>query len=258
MNPNPSLAELEARLRRLGADGAFPPTPQIAAAVTQRLGAETRRNAWPVLWRRASYLAAVFVLACLLGLAVPEVRDGLAERLGLRGLRVVSLSGPPQGSFIDPRSGLGARLDLEAARSIASFPFLVPAELGQPDEVYISSAIPGGEVTLLYGPRAGYPESGFRVGLLVSQTPGQALVEVYEKGVAPGTTVRSVSVAGQPGTWISGAPHSFSYRSPSGESRVERARLASNVLLFERQGLIVRIEGAISLEKALQVASSLQ
>ena len=64
-------------------------------------------------------------------------------------------------------------------------------------------------------------------------------------------------VSGEPGFWISGAPHGFFLVCyDAGECRQERYRLAGNVLLWEQDGVTLRLESALTLEDALDIAES--
>ena len=58
--------------------------------------------------------------------------------------------------------------------------------------------------------------------------------------------------------WIEGAPHLFFYRPPDSDFAESELRLAANVLLLERGDLLVRLEGAFSRERALELARSLR
>src|SRR5829696_7930232 len=180
--------DLEAALADLAADLRFPPTPDLATAVTARLeegparapaGRRGRRRpparrwpAWLAGWRR---LAAA-VLA-----ASPGTREAVARRLGLRGIGV-ELGGPPPptattgaGARLD--LGLGQRVTLEEARRRVAFPVLVPAAAGftRPDAVFVDEAAPaGGRVDLVYRARPALPASSFTdAGLLITEFRGQ-------------------------------------------------------------------------------------
>ena len=76
----------------------------------------------------------------------------------------------------------------------------------------------------------------------------------------PATSIETVSVAGNPGFWIDGAPHTFFLACSevdSEECREERYRLAGNVLLWEDDGVVLRLESALSREASLAIAASL-
>jgi hypothetical protein len=63
-------------------------------------------------------------------------------------------------------------------------------------------------------------------------------------------------VAGAPAYWISGEPHGFQYTTPDGNGDFVPQRLADHTLLVERDGKLLRIEGPISRDKAIELATS--
>jgi hypothetical protein len=273
------LPELEQALADLAASLEFPPTPDLAAAVTARLEqAPTRRSASPAHrgrlagligrsgWRRLAVagLVAVLLAAAVL-VASPGTREAVARRLGLRGVGV-ELGGPPPptvttrpGERLD--LGLGELVTLEEARRRVGFPVLVPGAAGfrQPAAVYVNQSVPaGGRVDLVYRARPGLPASPFTdVGLLVTEFRGQPTPDFIKK-VARAGLVEEVTVAGQPGYWFSGEPHFFTYRDATGQFRDERTRLAGNTLVWERGELTLRIEGQLSRQRALRLAESMR
>ena len=102
------------------------------------------------------------------------------------------------------------------------------------------------------------------VGALLIQFQGEAERNLIEKGLRNDegvmeTRLQSVTVGGEPGFWISGAPHGFFFVCyDAGECREERYRLAGNVLLWEQDGLTLRLESALSLDDALTIAESVR
>ena len=80
--------------------------------------------------------------------------------------------------------------------------------------------------------------------------------EVIFKKTAAGTQIDSVRVRGEPGYFLSGNPHEFSYLDTRGEYRLEIVRLAGNTLLWERGPLTLRLEADINEEEALKIARS--
>jgi hypothetical protein len=254
--------QIGAALAQLRPAVAYPPTPALADRVRRHLAPEARPSRGPSRFRVWSAVAALLLATVLVVLIWPEARDAVAQHLGLRGVRITYVPEvAPSPPAPDPRLRLGTALDLDSARARVPFPILVPTleELGPPGEVYVNPAVPGGEVSLLYAPRPGLPEApGTGLGLLISQAPGHGVSPVYEKGAGPDTRLRSVRVGSQPGFWIDGAPHRFGYFGPDGGGLVGEARLAANVLVWEQDGVTVRIEGALSLEAAQRIAASLR
>jgi hypothetical protein len=267
--------DLERALADLGASLQFPPTPDLAAAVTARVEegparspSRPRRRWWPGLtgWRRLAVAGlAVILLAAAVLAASPGTREAVARRLGLRGVGV-ELGGPPPPSVTTRPGGrldlgLGQRVTLEEARRRVGFPVLVPGAAGfrQPAAVYVNEAVPvGGRVDLVYRARPGLPASPFTdVGLLVTEFRGQPTPDFIKK-VARAGLVEEVTVDGQPGYWFSGEPHFFTYLDATGQVRDEQTRLAGNTLIWQRGDLTLRIEGEITRQEALALARSMR
>jgi hypothetical protein len=272
--------DLERALADLAAALEFPPTPDLAAAVTARLGAApaaapappspaARARRWLAGlagWRRlaAAGLAVVLLAAAVL-VASPGTREAVARRLGLRGIGV-ELGGPPPPTVTTTPGGrlelgLGDRVTREEARRRVDWPVLVPAAagLGRPDAVYVNQAVPsGGRVDLVYRARPGLPPSPFTdVGLLVTEFQGQPTPEFLKKVTAMGV-VEQVTVGGEPGYWFSGEPHFFTYRDAAGTLREEQTRLAGNTLIWQRGDLTLRLEGELPKEEAIRIAESMR
>jgi hypothetical protein len=269
--------DLERALTDLGAALRFPPTPDLAAAVTARLErapaptparrARLRRwPAWPAGWRRlAAAGLAVLLLAAAVLAASPGTREAVARRLGLRGIGVQLGGPPPSTATTTPGArldlGLGPRVTLEEARRRTGFPVLVPGAAGfqRPDAVFIDPSLPGGgRVDLVYRARPGLPASGLTdAGLLITEFRGQPAPEFLKKVVVAGM-LQEVTVGGEPGFFFSGEPHFFAYRDASGGSREERTRLAGNTLIWQRGDLTLRLEGQLPLEEAVRIAESMR
>jgi len=241
------MPELELALRDLGAGLDWPAEPELAPRVLAGLRREPeRRRRMP---RRALVIAlAVAAVAIAAVFAVPQTRAAVLEFFHLRG---VTIERVPELPTVSVQSGLGTflgeRVSLDEARRRAGFDVVVPARLGEPDDVYFQRSPPGGMVSLLYGSRE-------NPSALVTQFAA-TVDEVIFKKVAPGTTVEPVTVGGQPGYWIQGA-HYFTYCDRQGEMRTEQVRLAGNVLLWERAKSTLRLEADVSKDEALRIAES--
>jgi hypothetical protein len=271
--------EIEWALTDLAASLEFPATPDVAAAVTARLGEAPAAapapptpvaRAWRWLgglagWRRlAAAGLAVLVLAAAVLVASPGTREAVARRLGLRGIGV-ELGGPPPPTVTTTPGGrlelgLGDRVTLEEARRRVDWPVLVPAAgLGRPDAVFVNEAVPsGGRVDLVYRARPGLPASPFTdVGLLITEFQGQPTPEFLKKVTAMGV-VEEVTVGGEPGYWFSGEPHFFTYQDAAGNLREEQTRLAGNTLIWQRGDLTLRLEGELPKEEAIRIAETMR
>ena len=216
-----------------------------------------------VLW----LVAAVLLIAIAGGLVLfPETRNAIAERLGLQGvlIRWVDEVPSPEPSQVGAPLLLGRPVSLNEAQAAVDFPVRVPTAAGfdAPAEVYLLDQDEGAMVSFVYPAGPGLPASDETgVGALLTQFRGEADRGLIEKGLphdgAQETELEAISVGGEPGFWISGAPHGFFFVCyDAGECREERYRLAGNVLLWEQDGVTLRLESALSREAALAIAES--
>ena len=245
------MLDLEQELAAISAAIAWPPTPRLRALPVQR------RSAMP---RWAFAVAAALVIAAGALIYTPT-RDAIAGFLNLHTTvnRVPALQSP------SPRPGqslgLGTPTTLAQAQGRLAWQITVPSALGQPDVVYL--ALPplgpsGGEVTLVYTNLPGIKPSGQTgVSVLVTEARGAVNEQFFGKTVGPGTTIDSVNVNGHSGWWIAGAPHTIVFTDANGNPYFDTLRLATNTLLLDDNGMVIRIEGDITKAQALQIASSL-
>jgi hypothetical protein len=242
---------LELELRELGRELLFPPAPDVAPRVTQRLRAEPARRR--LLPRRRLLLAlAALAVALAAALAVPPVRSAIWDLIGIGGVTIERVEELPP---VKRSTGLGVgrEVSLAEARRAATFPVRVPdpAEWGQPDAVFLSTSVPGGRVSLLYGNER-------NVRLLVTEFRGTIEPGLVKKMLGGATRVDSVVVHGAQGYWLSGAPHAVVFRDANGEIREDRYRLARNVLLWVEDGVTYRLEGGFGRDRGLEIAESLR
>jgi hypothetical protein len=253
---------LEGALRDLGPRYPYPPTPNLASRVRLRITAQpVARPHRFELWRDPRRLALVAaVLLVLLGaaaLANPTSRDAIAHFFHVRGVIVSRQPSPLPSLSPGTPLDLGRRTTMADAQSAVKFKIAVPADLGEPDAVYLVSGIPGGEVSLAYSPRPGIPlvkETG--LGVLVTEFRGDLIPGFIGKSLGPGTTMQETSVNGDPGWWIAGAPHMI-YVEVGGQGQTVTLRMAANTLIWEHAGVTYRIESGLSKADAFRIASSL-
>jgi hypothetical protein len=67
-----------------------------------------------------------------------------------------------------------------------------------------------------------------------------------------------VTVQGGSGYWLEGTPHEFLYRDASGHIVPETVRLAANVLLWEVNGITVRIESVLPRDDVIRIADAMR
>ncbi len=211
-------------------------------------------------------VVALAALAVSVGaaMAVPQARTAILEFFNLRGATVQRVESLPQVPQIDPATAraleLGRPVPLEDGRPLVKLDtVLVPAALGPPDSAHLSQSVPG-KLSLVYEPGPDVPRSEHTgVGILVTQFGGFLDREEYVSKLAAGDTqVEELAVGGFPAIWLEGGPHFLFYRTADGTIREDSGRLAGNTLLVDRDGILIRIEGAISRERAIEIADSLE
>jgi hypothetical protein len=239
------MNDLEQALLEL--DVEWPATPDIAAAVRLRLDAPAARprRAW---WRpgqgwgaRLAYAAAA--LAILVGgtLAVsPEARSTVLRWLGLESVEIrrETPTATPGATL-----GLGQRASLDELRE-AGVPVRVPEDGEDPDAVFMTVLPDGTRAASLY-----YEDGDEQV---LVQTFTASVTPFIEKTVHSATDVEPLEIDGSRAYWITGA-HGFAYTTGS-DTSFEPQRLADSTLLVERDGVLLRVEGDIARERALEIA----
>jgi hypothetical protein len=265
------VTDLERALLEL--DVEWPETPDLAAAVRARIvtaasgevaggeaparvgGGEAptadvvggdavagRRRPRTRLRRRLAWPAAALAVA-LGGVAVvPAARSAVLEWLGLKSVEIhqgpVPKGTPPP---VNPAGlGLGEKVTLAQAR--ARTPVLVPRSLGAPSAVYLGTLEGGPQaVSLVYGKT------------LLVQTFRARATPYIRKTVGSAKAVRPLRIDGARAYWITGA-HGFVYAVGANNGGYEPQRIAGSTLLVEQDGLLLRIEGALGEDRAVQIA----
>lgn len=263
----PEAPQLEQRLALLRDEIDWPETPALAARVLARIAAPAAPALVRRPWFRSRWaLAAAALLVVVAALvAYTPTRVAIANWINAHTIftRVTELPTPsPQPSGpLGKRLGLGNPTTLDQAQSKVTWHILVPASLGQPDEVYLQlppDGPPQGEVTLVYKSRPGVKTSGQTgVAVLVTEASGKVDAQMFGKMLGTGTNLEEVTVNGHQGYWISGQPHVFFFIDANGNFRDETLRLATNTLLIDDSGTVIRIEGDLTKAQALEIASSL-
>lgn len=239
------MIPLEQRLVDLGRALDVPDPPDVTSRVLAEL--TPRRAAWR--GRLVLALAAVALAALLAALAIPDARSALLRFLQIGSERIELVDELPEVTDVpDLELALGEQVPLSEARREAQFELLELDE--DPDAVFLGDR---GTVWFLYGT----PD---RVRLLVSQTPDVGIDEpfVQKKLVESGTHVEQAFVRGSPAYFLSGEPHVVMLLDELGTEIPESVRLARDVLVWEEGGRTVRLEGALTFERALELADSLR
>jgi hypothetical protein len=241
---------LEAALADLGRsidepDGSL--ATRVLAALDEPVPAAAR-GSWAGRRRLLVAAAAAVVVAVALSVSAPA-RRAVADLLELGGIRVNLGGDDDRGddSGVDPPRApvgqglaLGRTTTLDAAAIAAGFDVLVPDVdgLDGPDAVYVNV---DDRVSLVYEERG---------GVLVTEFRAPAGAEVMLKEIGPGTTFEEVRVGDRAGWWIAGGRHVVVADGGS--------RLAANTLIWQRDGITVRLESTLTLDQSLEIAGSMR
>jgi hypothetical protein len=243
---------LERELTALGPSLDWPETPNVTAAVAARITAVEPRRAPR---RRLALALAVALAAILAVLAVPPARSAIFDWLGIGGAQIVQVDELPPVPAVPNLDLLGAVVALDEARARADFAFVEPPD-GEPDP---------DEIRVVRQSRVSYvwrDSDGIR--LLITQFPGTAadpgLLKklVVKKVVGGATTTEQFQIDGDRAVWLRGGPHVVYVLAPGGFVREDAGWLAGNTLLVDRDGVTVRIEGALQRKDAVELVRAMR
>jgi hypothetical protein len=137
--------------------------------------------------------------------------------------------------------------DLERALRASEAPVLIATALGDPDAGYLTSLPDGTQAaSLLYAD-----------GPILVQTFRARATPFIEKTIGSGARLERLTVDRASAYWIEGA-HGFAY-STGNNGAFDDQRLAGNTLLVDRaDGILLRIEGKLTRERAVEIARSVE
>jgi hypothetical protein len=268
---NGTMEGWENNLRAVAQGMPYPPTPDIAGTVRQRL--ERAHEGHPK-WRLA-LVAATVVLALLVGLlSVPAVRAAVLEFLQIGAIRIIlpaSTSTPTPTPLVSATPGrtplpiqtlrpvptprdlialdnLQGETTLDEAIQKASFTLQLPTfpvGIGKPNRVFVQDM--GGAMVILVWTEAGNPQ--------------KADLILYE--IAPGSwagikgaprTVESTQVNGREAAWAEGP---YMLNLANGDTDMRRL-IVGHVLIWDKDGVTYRLESNLDLNQAVKIAESLE
>lgn len=249
----------EEHLKAVARTFPYPPTPDLAGAVQQRLA---HRGALPRGFRLLRPTLA-FLLALIMLLAglwvVPSVRAALLEWLQIGAVRIWLVEPTPNPTSAPQPipTPLVSLFDLAGATTLteaqqqAGFPLRLPtypADLGAPDHVFVQQTN-GWFVVLLWME----PTDRQQVRLVLYEVgPGVGL----EKGMP--TVLRETLVKGQPAIWIEGTHYLKQVNGDWGMVRF----IDQEVLVWREavdgQEITYRLETALPEAQAIAIAESLR
>lgn len=243
-------ARLIAVLESVETEIEWPGGSDLAPRVVSQLSESPRRRVrWVAI--AATALAVMFFTLTPLG------HEAVAWLLRISGIRVelteTSIPMSPPTKLIDE-----LEVTPEEAENAVGFELHLPAELPAPDSVQLVDWGGGQQVAMLWNQSSQLPEvMETGVGLLLLQFEAEVDQELLVKGASEATRINPVSVNGDTGYFLSGAPHIVFFLGPDGVIADDQIRLAGNVLVWMSDGITYRIESALDLEEAVRVAESL-
>jgi hypothetical protein len=248
----------EAHLTESARHFPYPPTPDLALAVRERLAPTPRV---PTARRRQVGWAALLLLALLIVLmAVPGVRAAVLKALRLGAVEIVldptatatqaaqtPTPGPPTPTTLVSVLDLDGETTLEQAQAQVRFPIKVPAyppDLGPPDRVFLQHS--GGSVVVLVWFVPGEPD---RVRLSLHLLGPGAFFSKIEPEV-----IAETRVGGERALWTDG-PYILLNRSGSAQ---QQRLINGHTLIWTVGDLTYRLESDLALEEAVKIGESLR
>lgn len=229
------MSELELRLGALREEIAFPETPSLELRLEQRPARRLR----PLI---VALAVALVVAAGALALS-PGARSAFLEIFRLRGATVERTDALPE---VDARRlDFGQPLGRAEAERRAGFELV---DLGEPDGIYVRE---DRVVSLVYG-------STRKPRLVLTQLRGGVWDGFLKKVGSGGTSIEQVAVDGEQGLFVSGDEHFVMFLDENDQIADELAYLAGTVLLWNRGPLLLRLEGDLTREQALELAESVE
>jgi hypothetical protein len=261
------VAELERALTGLGGRIDYPEGVGLAQAVTRRLeaGPETMTVRAP---RRRRRLVLAFAIGLLLltaaavaavlrvgGIELRPAPTPTATTPSPTPTPTRTTTPPPDDVVTEFPDGLGPEVTLEEADAAVDFRILVPAALGEPDEIHLNTEVPGGMVSFVYLPGPGLPEIG-RSGAAVVVTQFGGLVEGVKEFNSELPPV-PVDIRGNQGFYVQGF-HAFVFIDDDGDHRIVDSRRVGSTLIWQEAGAVIRVESDLPVARVVEIAESMR
>ena len=247
---------LEAELRSFSHDlDAALGDLDLSNAVTRRLEQSTRRRVPQHARRRRVIFALAAAVAVTATLAIPSARAAVTSFFEVGAVRVHEE--PPPGPVAGPLV-LGELTALDVARSRMPTVVVTARGIAAPDEVWFDGRT-GGVTSLVYRAKPGLaaapptPGLGRRVQEVAGDGGG-----LLNKNQGIGARAQRVAVGPYDGVFITGGDHFVAYEDATGAGHTEDGRLVGNALIFQREGLTIRIEGRLPLARMVAIGASLR
>jgi hypothetical protein len=220
------MADLDGQLRRLSVEIEWPATPPLSL----RLEPRRRQRGRPLV-----LVLAAIVIAVIIAFSVPAARSAILRFFHLGSVTVEQVAVLPPAQERPLAAGLGPLVDAAAAKAALGAPMRLPPLPGPP-ELHLRAGVVS---TLLATPQP----------VLLSEFRSASFI--LKKVASLSTNVVPLTVGGAPGLWISGQQHVVLLPTAS-------PRLAGNVLLWQSQGTVYRLEGRnLTKQLALRLAAEI-
>ena len=231
------MTDLERRLQSLAGELAYPPTPRFDLGFDRRPVRAGRLR--PLALGLAILLA---VLAGVLALS-PGARSAFLEIFRLKGATVERVERLPEVEVqaID----FGEQVSREEAERRVGFELV---DLGEPEAVFVRGSR---MASLVYGPAE-------KPRLVLSQLNGAVWDGFAKKAAGGGTRIEAVEVNGERGLFVTGDEHFVMFLDGNHAVTDEPTYLAGTVLLWNRGPLLLRLEGDLTRDEALELAESIE
>ncbi|MCC7352994.1 MAG: hypothetical protein IT330_04490 [Anaerolineae bacterium] len=236
----------------------YPPTPDMAGAVTRRLSIRGARPAAPhPRWAWAAIAIAFIVIGLL---AVPQVRATVVEFLRVGVVRIFLTQPTPAATRL-PGGQTGTPplvsvLDLVGETTLADAEVrfgspirlpTYPSDLGPPDRVFFQDM--GGPMIVLAWLDRERPE---RARLSLHLLSPEVFAEKIRPQIVQETTVHDARAL-----WTEG-PHLLQFRRGNATFYDNRRLVQGNTLIWTDGGLTYRLETDLPLAEAVRIAESLR
>jgi hypothetical protein len=218
------------------------PGPGLATAVLERLPEAPRPGAVAAGSRRRRIAVAVAVAVGLLALlATPPVRAAVADWFGFGGVRVERGDTEAPTTDASPPA-VPPSVSLAEAAAAVDLTLSVPGALGEPDGVEVSD-----DRRMVSMSWDTVEEGVLRLDQF-DATLDFAVLKVARD-------VRYAAVNGIDALWFV-EPHEVALLEPDGTQVSFSARLAGHTLIWMRDGVTLRLEGDVELNRAVEIAES--
>jgi hypothetical protein len=246
----------ETRLKELTGEFSYPATPPIARKVMGRI-----RKPVPFS-RKLAWALTILLLTFASLMAVPTVRAAVIEFIQIGVVRIFPSNEPANEIIVTPTppvkntvpaptslipflESIAGETSLEVARQIARYPISLPADLGEPDRVFVQEAAEA-MVILVWTDE----ENPQQVEMSLHLIPQYSWV--IKK--ANFETVELTTVHGEQAAWTTGP-----YPLIMNNRDIQYTRLIEgHVLIWTEGDLTYRLETDLSMEEAIKIAESLQ